>query len=75
MLPPLRTLMVALWILCLAGAVLVVLMSIGEVTWISFAISGVLGVILGVPAGLWTAHAIKRDDPNWPPRRRAFWHR
>ncbi|MCV2868363.1 hypothetical protein OEW28_06945 [Defluviimonas sp. WL0002] len=67
---PLRTIMVALWVTCLAGAVLTAFFSYGWYGWVPFAISGAIGVIVGVPAGIWTARQIKRDDPNWPRRKR-----
>lgn len=66
---PLRTVMVVLWVSSIAGAAIIALLSIGWVSWVSFAISGLVGLIVGVPAGIWTAHAIKREDPNWPPKR------
>ena len=69
---PLRSIMVVLWVVCVAGSALIALLSFGAVTWVSFAISGVVGLIVGFPAGLWTARAIKRDDPNWPPQRNRF---
>lgn len=69
---PLRTLMVALWVACVAGAVLIVFLSLASITWVAFVVSGVVGILVGVPAGLWTAKAIKRDDPNWPPERTRF---
>jgi fatty acid desaturase len=67
---PLRTIMVTLWAACVTGAVLTLLLAMGWVTWVSFVISAVIGLAVGVPAGLWSAKAIKRDDPNWPPRSR-----
>lgn len=66
---PLRTFMVVIWVTSLAGATLVALMVMGAVTWVSFVIAGVTGLILGVPLGVWSAKAIKREDPNWPRRR------
>lgn len=68
MLAPLRTIMVVLWVTSAAGVALVALMSLGAITWVSFAIAGVVGLAVGIPAGLWSARAIKRDDPSWPPR-------
>ena len=65
---PLRTIMVVLWVTSLAGAALVALMSFGAITWISFVIAGAFGFAVGIPAGLWSARAIKREDPSWPPR-------
>ncbi|PVH28019.1 hypothetical protein [Pararhodobacter oceanensis] len=61
--------MVILWVSCVAGAAIVGFLSIGWVTWVAFVVAGLIGLAIGVPAGLWTAKAIKRDDPAWPPRR------
>ena len=72
---PLRSFMIVMWVFCLAGAAIVALMSMGDVTVWSFVISGVFGLIFGIPAGLWSAWAIKRDDPSWPRHKRAFWRR
>ncbi|MDO9527477.1 MAG: hypothetical protein Q7J57_18410 [Gemmobacter sp.] len=69
---PLRSFMIVLWVFCLAGAALVALMTIGDVSVWSFVGSGIFGLLFGIPAGLWTARAIKRDDPNWPRRKRWF---
>ena len=66
MFAPLRTLMVTLWVSCLAGGAVIVFLSIGWVSWLSFVTAGALGLVTGVPAGLWSARAIKREDPNWP---------
>ncbi|MDK3074970.1 hypothetical protein QO034_17915 [Sedimentitalea sp. JM2-8] len=70
MFAPLRTLMIALWAACLAGGAVILFLSLGWVSWPSFVAAGALGLLIGVPAGLWSARAIKREDPNWPPRRR-----
>lgn len=69
MLAPLRTFMVFMWVTSVAGAAVIALLSIGWFSWVSFPVSGVVGLAVGVPAGLWTAYAIKREDPNWPPKR------
>lgn len=66
---PLRTFMVLLWVSSIAGAAVVAFLSMGWVTWPAFATAGLLGLVVGVPAGIWTARAVKRDDPNWPPNR------
>lgn len=70
MFPPLRTLMVALWVSSLAGAVVIAGLSLGYVSWQVFALAGIFGLGIGVPAGLWNAGYIKRNDPDWPPLRR-----
>lgn len=65
---PLRTFLVTLWVACLAGAAVIAALASGWVSWTAFAAAGALGVVLGTPAGLWTAREIKREDPNWPPQ-------
>lgn len=64
---PLRTIMAVLWVACLAGAFFIVFLTFGWVGWTPVVISGIGGLILGIPAGIWTARAIKREDPAWPP--------
>ncbi len=70
MFAPLRTLMVALWVTSIAGGAVILFLSFAWMSWASFAVAGVLGLGLGIPAGIWSARAIKREDPNWPPKRR-----
>lgn len=69
MFAPLRTVMVALWVVCIAGAAVIAALSYGWVGWMAFVVSGVIGLVLGVPLGIWSARQIKREDPLWPPRR------
>lgn len=64
---PLRTFMVFLWVACIAGAAVVAALSLGWVGWVPFAASGVLGLVLGIPLGLWSARRIKQENPA-PPR-------
>lgn len=66
---PLRSFLVALWVPCIAGAMVILLLSLGWTGWITFVVSGAVGLVIGVPAGIWTARKIKRQDPGWPPRR------
>ena len=63
---PLRSILAALWVPCIAGAMVIILLSLGWTGWITFAVSGAVGIVLGVPAGIWTARKIKRQDPGWP---------
>ena len=63
---PLRSILAALWVPCIAGAAVIILLSIGWTGWPIFAVSGALGLLLGIPAGIWTARQIKREDPGWP---------
>lgn len=71
MFAPLRTLMITLWMLCAAGGAIVVALSVGAAQPMDFFLAGLVGLVVGIPAGLWTAREIKRDDPNWPPHRHA----
>ncbi|MTJ05583.1 MAG: hypothetical protein FH759_12925 [Sediminimonas qiaohouensis] len=61
--------MVLIWVSSVAGAAVIAVLSIGWVSWMSFVLSGLVGLIIGVPAGIWNARTVKRDDPNWPPKR------
>ncbi len=68
---PLRSFMVFIWVVCVVGVAVIALLTLGWFTWITFAIAGVVGLVVGVPAGVWSARAIKREDPQWPPKRRS----
>ncbi len=67
---PLRTIMIVLWVTSIAGAAVTALLALGWVTWVAFVVSGIVGLGLGFPAGIWTARMIKREDPEWPPHPR-----
>jgi hypothetical protein len=62
--------MVSLWVACIAGAAVIAALSLGWVGWTAFATSGAIGLVAGIPLGLWSARRIKKDDPHWPPRHR-----
>ncbi len=64
---PLRTFTVTLWVACIAGVVVIAALSLGWVGWMPFALAGLVGLVLGVPLGIWNARKIKHDDPAWPP--------
>lgn len=66
---PLRSFTVFIWVISVAGAAVVALLAAGWFSWVSFALAAVAGLVVGVPAGIWTARAIKREDPNWSTRR------
>ena len=52
MFPYLRLILVHLWVACTAGVVLIVGLSLGFVSVATFVWAGVIGIVLGVPAGL-----------------------
>lgn len=52
MFPYLRLILVPLWVACTAGVVLIVGLSLGFVSLATFVWAGVIGIGLGVPAGL-----------------------
>lgn len=52
MIPWLRFLLVALWIGCIAGAVMTAGLALGHYTTATFMVAGLVGLGLGIPAGL-----------------------
>lgn len=52
MIPYLRALLVSIWVSCTAGVVLIIGLSLGYFSGMTFVWSGVIGVVLGVPAAL-----------------------
>lgn len=52
MFPYLRIFLIHLWVACTAGAVLVAGLSMGLVSVQTFIWAGVIGLVVGVPAGL-----------------------
>ena len=63
---PLRSILAALWVPCITGAMVIILLSMGWTGWLTFAVAGAVGLVIGIPAGIWTARTIKRQDPGWP---------
>ncbi|MBV7408027.1 hypothetical protein [Maritimibacter sp. DP1N21-5] len=60
-----RLVLIPLWASCVAGAVVIAALAVGLVSWIAFAVAGVIGLIVGVPAGIWNAKYMRREDPHW----------
>lgn len=52
MIPPLRTLLVTLWVACIAGALVIAGLSLGYYGWRTFAVAAAGGLLVGLPAGL-----------------------
>lgn len=52
MIPPLRSLLVAIWVASVAGTVVIVGLSAGYYSWSTFAVAGIVGLALGIPGGL-----------------------
>ncbi|WP_172330902.1 hypothetical protein [Mangrovicoccus sp. HB161399] len=61
-----RLLLIPLWALCIAGAALTAFLAAGWIGWPAFALAAVLGLVLGIPGGLWNTRKVRRDDPAWP---------
>lgn len=59
-----------LWVLCIAGAVIVVGLVLKLEGWPLFAGAGLIG-LAGIPLAVWTSRRIRKGDPNWPARRPA----
>ena len=68
MIPPLRSILISIWVACVAGAAVIVGLSLGHFTWQMFAISAIVGLVVGVPAALVNWMYLRRNDP---PRHRA----
>ncbi len=60
-----RLLFIPLWALCVAGVVVIAGLALGLFTWVTFVVAGVVGLIVGIPAGLWNTKKVRRDDPDW----------
>ncbi|WP_395539512.1 hypothetical protein [Neotabrizicola sp. sgz301269] len=52
MIAPLRTLLIALWVTCVAGTAVVAGLVLGYYSWATFAVAALAGVLIGVPAAL-----------------------
>ncbi|HBD89734.1 MAG TPA: hypothetical protein DC061_03465 [Gemmobacter sp.] len=51
---PLRSLLIALWVACIGGAVVIGGLSMGYYNWQIFVIGAIAGLVIGVPAALAT---------------------
>jgi hypothetical protein len=63
---PLGSILAGLWVPCIAGAMVIVLLTLDWTGWMTFAVAALVGLAVGVPAGIGTARQIKREDPGWP---------
>ncbi|WP_134681731.1 hypothetical protein [Paracoccus ravus] len=52
MIPYLRLILIHLWVACVAGAVVIAGLAMGQVSFATFLWAGAIGVLLGVPAAL-----------------------
>jgi uncharacterized membrane protein YfcA len=62
---------IPLAVLCIAGAAFIVALVLGYCNWQAVVISGAIGLILGIPAGIAVTRRIRRKDPAWPDDRPA----
>ncbi|MEC7765174.1 MAG: hypothetical protein VX874_24935 [Pseudomonadota bacterium] len=60
-----RLLFIPLWALCIAGVVVVAGLVLGFFTWLTFLVAAIIGLAIGIPAGLWNTRKVRRDDPDW----------
>lgn len=62
-----KLLFIPLWALCIAGAVVIAGLAVGLMSWWTFVIAGIVGLVIGVPAGIWNVRKVRREDPDWGP--------
>ncbi|WOI31336.1 hypothetical protein R1T40_00410 (plasmid) [Tritonibacter scottomollicae] len=60
-----RFVFIPLWVLCISGAALTAFLVADWLAWQAFAVAITIGLIVGVPAGIWTTFKVRRDDPAW----------
>lgn len=60
-----KALLGVIWVFCLTGTALIVFFVAGWYSPWAFATAGALGLVIGVPAGMWNARKVRREDPNW----------
>lgn len=60
-----RLVLIPLWALCIAGAVVIAFLAMGWYSWAAFALAGLVGLAIGVPVGIWNTKKVRRDDPQW----------
>lgn len=60
-----KLLITPIWVMCVAGAAVIAALSVGWVSWTAFVASGVVGLVIGIPAGIWNTRKMRREDPNW----------
>lgn len=53
---------------CVAGAALIAFFAFGYYDLGALLWSALIGLVIGVPLGIWASKRIKRRDPDWPPR-------
>ena len=61
--PYLRSTVVPLSVACLAGAIIIAGLTGGYYGWPLFAIAGGIGVVVGVPFGLWNVRRMRGTTP------------
>lgn len=61
--PYLRSTVVALAVACAAGVVIIAGLTAGYYGWQVFAVAGLIGIIAGVPFGLWNVRRMRATRP------------
>ena len=61
--PYLRSTILPLAVGCVAGAVIIAGLTAGYYGWQVFAVAGVVGLLVGVPIGLWNVRRMRATTP------------
>ncbi|WP_424927078.1 hypothetical protein [Amaricoccus tamworthensis] len=61
MFAPIRSIMIPLWVGCIAGGAIVILLAIGLFSWITFVLAAILGLVAGIPAAIYFSREIRED--------------
>jgi len=64
-----RLVFIPLWAMCIAGAALILFLALAWFSAWAFLVAGLVGLVLGVPLGLWQTKQVRREDPTWSERR------
>ena len=64
-----RLVFIPLAVACIAGAALVLFLALAWVSAVAFVAAGLVGLVLGVPFGLWATKKVRKDDPAWSEQR------
>ncbi|MCA0206453.1 hypothetical protein [Pararhodobacter sp.] len=69
---PLRSTMATLAVSCIAGAVVIAGLAVGWYDWRLFVLAGALGLVTGVPLGIYIARRMRAQPPLPRPEGAAY---